>query len=426
MKKRIAIEELKVGMYVSELDRPQLESSPRFRGLWIRSQAQIDKLKRYCQYVYIDVPKSYPYPSSRRPASGKWPPSKAFTTEQERKLEFEILKLGATPQDMTRQYPDQTTLEEEVNTIRACYEETKDLVKTIMQDARRKKEIDATRVKAVVALLVQSIIRNANALVCFAQLRKKEEYTTLHNVRVCVLALALGRHLVLNPKDLDILGIGALLHDIGKMKVPSEILNKPESLTQREFELMKNHVRWGVQVLKNTKGIPNAAIDVARYHHERWDGSGYLSRLKKDRTPYFGQIGGIVDCYDALTSDRIYGAAISAHDALKRIYEWRNKEFSVALVEQFIQCMGIYPIGSVVELNTGDVGVVVTVNRVRRLKPRVRLALKPDKTPYRFRKTINLMHDTTSEGRPVEIDRALEPGAYAVNPIEYLPITVHH
>ena len=170
-------------------------------------------------------------------------------------------------------------------------------------------------------------------------------------------------------------------------------------------------MRWGTEILQDTKGIPEGAIDVARHHHERYDGSGYLNGLEKDQIPLFGKIGGLVGCYDSLISDRVYNVATSAHTALKQIYEWHGKLFDSKLVENFIQCMGTYPIGSVVELNTGDVGVVISVNRVRRLRPRVRLALRSDRTPYRPPKSINLMQDLSEEGRPFDIDRVHEPGA---------------
>jgi HD-GYP domain-containing protein (c-di-GMP phosphodiesterase class II) len=423
MKKKIAIENLRVGMYVSDLDRSQLALP---RGFWVRSQAQIDKLKRYCKHVYIDDSGPSVYPSSVRPGSGKWPPMPSFSTEQQKKLEFEMLKVSAAPQDTGAKYHDRTALDQEINTIRGSFEEAKVLMRMTMEGVRRGEAIDVAQVKNIVAQLVESTLRNANALVCLTQLRSKTDYTALHGLHTCVLALTFGRHRVMEVNDLYVLGIGALLHDIGMAKVPPELLSKPSGLSQNDFEIVKNHVRWGAEILRDTKGLPEGAVDVARYHHERYDGSGYLDGLKKNQIPLFGQIGGLVSCYDSMTSDRIYSKTNSAHAALKRIYEWHGKLFDAELVEKFIQCMGIYPIGSVVELNTGDVGVVITVNRVRRLRPRVRLALRPDRTPYRPPRTINLMQDMTGDGRPFEIDHVHEPGAYGINLIDYLPIRTRH
>ena len=423
MKKKIPVEELKVGMYVSELDRPHL-APVEFRGFRVRSRNQIDKLKRYCRNVYIEILSDSSLPSSQHPATGKWPPSKAFSTEQQRRLEFEMLKLGATPGEMLQKYQDRTTIDQEINTVRPSYEATRALIGKATPEIRQGADIDMAAVKKTVIPLVASAVRNADALACFAQLRRRFDYTSLHSVRVCLLALAFGRHLGLAIADLITLGMGALLHDIGKTKVPEEILNKPTSLTEQEFEIAKKHVQAGVQLLRRSNGIPAVALDVARYHHERYDGSGYPHGLHKTQIPLLGQIGAIVDCYDALTSDRAYASAISGHAALQKIYEWRDRLFDKQLVEQFIQCMGIYPIGSVVELRSGDVGVVVSVNRVRRLKPRVRLVLRPDRTPHLPTKTINLLQ--AEESQSYEIERVAEPGAYNIRPSEYLRVVTHH
>ncbi|MFQ5936048.1 MAG: HD-GYP domain-containing protein, partial [Acidiferrobacterales bacterium] len=318
----------------------------------------------------------------------------------------------------------QTTIEQEIGTVRGNYDAIKACAKDMLRNARQNKDVDAAAVTKVVVPLVASAVRNADALVYFTHLRHKTEYTLLHSVRVCLLSLAFGRHLGLSIADLITLGTGALLHDIGKTKVPQEILEKAGSLTPEEFEEAKKHVQAGVQILRHTVGIPAIAVDVARYHHERHDGSGYPHRLTKSQIPYLGQIGAIVDCYDALTSDRSYAPAIAGHAALQKIYGSRDQLFDAKLVEQFIQCMGIYPIGGVVELNSGDVGVVVSVNRARRLKPRIRLVLRPDKSRYRPPKTVNLMQPDASQ--PLEIERVLEPGAYGIRPADYLRITAHH
>ncbi len=425
MKKKIAVDDLRIGMYVSELDRAEPVPAA-FRGFQVRSQTQIDKLKRYCRHVYINIPDKPAYPGSRRPAAGKWPPSRPFTSEQERKAQFEILKLGATPGAVALKYPDQTTIEQEISTIRPAYDALKVFVRNAMQNIRQGGGLDSGDVKKVVVPVVASAVRNADALVCFAQLRRKADYTTLHSVRVCLLALAFGRHLGLGIPDLITLGIGALLHDIGKMSVPEELLNKPGPLSEAERDLARKHVQAGVQLLRRIQGLPAPAIDVARYHHERYDGSGYPHRLSQQQIPYLGQIGGIVDCYDALTSDRVYAAGISAYTALQKIYGARERDFDPKLVEQFIQCMGIYPIGSVVELSSGDVGVVVSVNRARRLKPRVRLVLRPDRSPYRPPKTVNLMQTTEDTGESYEIEHVPEPGAYGIVAADYLRVSGHH
>ena len=419
MKRKLGVEQLKVGMYISELDRPWRETPFLFQGFEIRSEDEIRELQRYCRHVYIETPEIYRNPPPRTPAEK----ALAKEAQQHKKIERDLLiKIESQPL-LQAAYHDATSLEEEIEVVRESYRVTKELVHTLMEDVRLGKNINSVGAKKTVSELVDSVIRNPDALTCFMQLKKKDEYTAQHSMRVCILALAFGRHVGLDKHELNVLGLGALLHDIGKMKVPNEILNKPGALNDYEYALMKSHVPRGVEILDKTAGIPRPSIEVARCHHERYSGNGYIHGLKGDQIGLFGMMGGIVDCYDAISSDRAYHTGMSAHAALKKMYEWRNRDFHPGLVEQFIQCMGIYPIGSVVELNTGEIGVVVTMNRQRRLKPRVALVLRADYNPYPDATMVDLMVHQTRDGRPCEIDRVLEPGAYGINPVQHLPVT---
>ena len=418
MKRKLGVEQLKVGMYISELDRPWRETPFLFQGFEIRSEDEIRELRRYCQHVFIDTPETYQKPLPRTPAEK----AVAQEAQQHKRVERDLLiKIESQPL-LQPAYHDVTGLEEEVEIVRESHRATKELFYTLMEDVRVGKNINTLGAKKVIGELVESVIRNPDALTCFTQLKKKDEYTAQHSMRVCILALAFGRHVGLDKHELNLLGLGALLHDIGKMKVPNEILNKPGTLNDYEYALMKSHVPRGVEILDKTSGIPRPAIEVARCHHERYSGNGYVNGLKGDQIGLFGMMGGIVDCYDAISSDRAYHTGMSAHGALKKMYEWRNRDFHPGLVEQFIQCMGIYPIGSVVELNTGEVGVVVTTNRMRRLKPRVALVLRADFNPYPGATMVDLMEYKTRDGRPCEIDRVLEPGVYGIDPVHYLPV----
>jgi putative nucleotidyltransferase with HDIG domain len=426
MKKKVSIQELRLGMYVSELDRDWLETPFLFQGFEIESNEQIEELGRYCQYVYIDTEEGYDVAQKRKPAAPPVPKNIIFSAEkpQARIPEMEKVLQRFTPgHRRPPRYQDVTTLEEEIGHAREIVTETREAVYTIMDDVRLGRSINTAGAKKIVANMVDSVIRNPDALMCLNQLKNKDEYTALHSLRVCVLALAFGRHLDLNDEELNLLGIGALLHDIGKMKVPNEIINKPGKLTDEEFDLMKSHVPRGVEILEKTHGILTASIDVARFHHERYAGGGYAQGAKGENIGLFGSVGAIVDCYDAITSDRSYHTGMSAHDALKKMYSWRGRDFQPLLVEQFIQCMGIYPIGSVVELNTGGVGVVISINRKRRLKPKVALVLSPDKTPLSATTVIDLMHQAAEgQGHEVEIRKVLSPGEYGVVPTKYIPL----
>ncbi|MDH5649045.1 MAG: HD-GYP domain-containing protein [Gammaproteobacteria bacterium] len=428
MKKRIPASSVTKGMYVSELDRPWLESPFLFQGFKVSTDDELERLRALCKYVYIDIEEGLDLQPSD--PLGPWhiKPRERISEEADehaimREIHEESDKLPSHP----LKYPDRATFEEELDAAREVEIKTKNVIYSIMEDVRLGKSIDTKGAKQVVHDVTESIIRNPDALICLTQLKNKDEYTALHSLRVCILSLAFGRHLGFDKDLLNILGLGALLHDVGKMKIPNEVLNKPEGLTEEEFAIIKSHVPLGVEILEQHKsGIPDVAIDVARYHHERFDGSGYASGKKGPEISQFGLIGSITDCYDAITSDRAYHEGMSSHDALKRMYEWRFKDFEPKLIEQFIQCMGIYPIGSLVEMSTGAIGVVVTINRARRLRPKVVLVMTPELKPYSTGTVIDLMNQPVEfSSNSLSITKVLPSGTHNINPSDYLPLHGH-
>jgi putative nucleotidyltransferase with HDIG domain len=422
VKKKINVQDLELGMRVIDLDRPWLETPMLFQGLEIRSEAELDELRRYCKFVYITVPENHDGPVQTVGEATRRPPPARPTGEHQRRIEFDLLKNATAPQQGEQRYLDKTTLEEEIEAVRHVHREAKLLIKILLADVSAKRPVDLEATKQVVGALVESVLRNPDALMCFNQLKDRDAYTAEHCLRTCILALNFGRHLGLDRDVLEALGVGGLLHDIGKMKLPLALLQRPGKLTQRELEIMKHHVPLGVSYLHRLPGIPPLALDVVRDHHERYDGSGYPARLQGDAISQVGQIAGLADFYDTMTSDWADHRGFSANVAIRKMYELRDKEFPQALVGQFIQCMGVYPIGSLVELNTGEVGVVVTMNRIRRLRPRVSLILRANNTPFEDTRIINLMHDSATDGRTLEIERALDVGAYGINPTAYLPL----
>jgi len=409
-------------MYVTELDRPWRGTPFLFQGFEIRTEEELAQLRSLCRHVYVDAADTA---TAAKPKSPRPPEAVAKTTivvTDAPAPAYGVLKRFYDEPHRTPRYRDLVPLEAELSQARELERETKTLIYDIMDDARLGRMVDTERAKRMVAGLVQSVMRNPDALISLNQLKNKDEYTALHSLRVCVLALAFARHLELTDDQLHIVGLGALMHDIGKMRVPNEILNKPGKLTEKEFEIMKTHVPEGVKIAEAGRGVPPAAVELIATHHERVDGSGYTSGLSGEGISLYGQIAAIADCYDAITSDRVYHSGVSAHEALGRLYGWRNINFHEQLVEQFIQCMGIYPIGSIVELNTGSVGVVVATNRLRRLKPRVALVLNSDKTPFATRKIIDLHQESEGTGSVLEIRKVLPHGAFGINPTDHLPI----
>lgn len=409
-----------MGMYISELDRPWVETPFLFQRFELRTSEEMEQLKKHCKYVYVDTelgPDVAPKPRDKESVVRI-----RKLEEQDEKIKREFKKIAEAPSRRSQRpaYPDRTSVQRELVRAREVQSQMRVLMRTTIEEVQKGKAINIPLAEKVIDNMVESVIRNPDALVCLSQLKDVSEYTALHSVRTCVLALTFGRHLVLSKDELKILGVGALLHDIGMAKLPATILDKPSGLTVEEFELMTQHVPWGLEILKRSGGVPPAALEILEQHHERHDGSGYVRKLKGDLIGYVGAICAIVDVYDAITSQRVYRGPVSADDALKRMYEWRHKDFHAELVEEFIKCMGIYPIGSLVELSTGGVGVVITINRARRLKPKVVLLLTANKKPLSRKVITDLAEHRDGLGREFKIKRVLPAGTYSINPMEHL------
>jgi len=425
MKAVLSVDELRIGMYVTELDRPWRETPFLFQGFEIQSQGDIDTLRKYCQQVTVlDTGNTIATPATRT-ARPTMPLARTAGNPNFRSLrvEQEVYKINNHP-SARPVYQDITTLKQEVDKVRNVFIEARLLIQEFLHDAKLGRALDMESARSVVRGMTDSVLRNPDALMCFAQLKRKDEYTAQHGLRVCVLALILGRHLGMPREQLEMLGLGALLHDIGMVRVPDAILAKSGALTPAEFEVLKQHVNWGVEILSGDYQMPSPALEVVRDHHERYDGSGYLHGLRGDQIGDFGMIGAITDHYDAITSDRGYRGAASPHQVLLNMYEWRNTLFRAEMVEKFIQCLGVYPIGSVVELNSGEVGVVAAINRMQRLKPHVMLVYRSDQRPYEEMPITNLATRQLPDGRPCEIERVLDHHATDIDPAYYLRLAV--
>lgn len=416
-KKKVHVLDLQKGMYVAELDRPWVETPFMFQGFEIRDGGEIEQLKQHCEYVYIDIEQGIDFVPKKREAAER---AEALQARQE-KVEREVNRLTEQGrEESARQvYRDVTDFEEELDHARKIEHETREIVREAMDEVTKGREVNLEMAGAAVGKMVDSIVRNPDALMVLSQLKDVNEYTALHSIRTAIIALAFGRHLALSRDELNVIGMGALLHDIGMARLPGDILNKTEGLTVEEFTLMKKHVGWGVEILKTSGNVPRGAIEMVEQHHERADGSGYPGHREIKSISPAGNIAAIVDVYDAITSERSYSGGLSAEDALKRMYEWRNKDFNPRFVEEFIKCMGIFPIGSLVELSTGAVGVVITINRARRLKPKVALVLTANRTPFSHRFIADLSEDRQGQDE-LKIKRVLPAGTYGIDPMEHI------
>ena len=420
MAKQIDVQDLKKGMYVIDLDRPWTETSFMFQGFEIRTDAQLRELQRLCRHVYVhdrERATGDHGEDRRRGAAGMG----SGTAVGGDARQAEVLAASLAVRRGPSIHGEPAPLQAEISRARRLEADARELVYAMQDDVRLGRNIDERRVQAVIAGMVDSVVRNPDALIWFTQLRNKDEYTALHSIRVAILALAFGHHLELTIPELNILGVGALLHDIGKLKVPGDILNKPGRLTDREFAIVKSHVPEGVRILESLRRTPLSAVEVAGCHHERYQGGGYNRGLSGDRIGLFGLMAAIVDSYDAITSDRAYHAGLSAYEALGRLYAMRNREYHGGLVDRFIQCLGTYPVGSVVELTTGDVGVVTAINRQRYLRPTVTLVRRASGAAFAPEAVLDLAAHQAPTAPGVEIRRVLPPGAHGIQPADYMP-----
>ena len=393
-------------MYVSNLDRPWLDTPFLIQGFVIKDNDEISLLKKYCDHVFIDTAKGIDTEQYIHN------PKQLKTNQRLEQCLVDNTKLV--------EYVDTRTPAEEMPVAKMAIDKASNRVVAIMEAVKANKSINAEQVREVVEPILESVIRNPDALMWLTQMRHKDSYTYSHSLDNCALAVAFGRHMGLPRHDLNTLAMGLLLMDIGKMKIPAEVLNKSEPLTEKEFDLVRSHVGHSVHILKKSEGIDIDIINIALTHHERFDGSGYPSGLKGTNTPVYGRMAAIIDCYDAMTSKRPYGQPVSAYSALQEIYNWRNKYFQEELVEQFLQCLGVFPTGTLVEMHSGEVGIVMAQNRTRRMSPKVMLLLDKDKQALPDYQVVDLMNQPFEYNEnPLTIVRGLDPGTYGIDPAEF-------
>jgi HD-GYP domain-containing protein (c-di-GMP phosphodiesterase class II) len=270
----------------------------------------------------------------------------------------------------------------EMSRAKNVHAEATRYVKQFMADARLGKVLDVETALPLVERTTDSILRNSGALLSLCQVRDKDQYTFLHSVSVCALMIAFGRSLGFPRDELHQLGIGGLVHDLGKAFVPLEILNKPGRLTKEEFDVVKKHPSEGHRVLLETPGIGETPLTIVAQHHEKLDGTGYPHGLPAERIERIGRMGAICDIYDAITADRAYHRGIPPTRALRNLLEWSDNHLDRALVQAFIRCVGIYPVGSLVKLESGRLAVVLEQSESSLLEPIVRIVFDTKKNRF--------------------------------------------
>ena len=413
---QVAVEQLKLGVYVSALDRPWSETPFLFQGFEIESDDELKQLQTLCRTVYIDVHAEEAEAirsAARRHTPQKKPPAADVALEIPKNLVTHLEKVVIR---------DPIPLKAELSQAKATFGTAKQSVASFFTRLKRGGGLDVPHLQTVVDSMVESVFRNREAMSWLARMKSKDDYLYNHSLATAVWAIALGRHLGLDKETLRALGTGAMLLDVGKTQMPGELLNKPEKPTEAEWEVIRGHVADGLELVRASADVDARVISMIETHHERFDGSGYPAGLTGDAIPMVGRIGGLVDCYDAMISDRRYASARSTYDAVRELKRVSGTWFQPELVELFVQAVGVFPSGSLIELNTGEVGVVVAQNRFRRLRPEIMLILDANKKLYADFAVLDLNTcemNATSGQAGLWITKGLEPGAYGIDPTEY-------
>lgn len=401
MIKRIPIAALKVGMYIADLNNDWIPHNTQRKKGVVKREETIEKIRRMgVQYVYIDVEKGLDSQDSET------------AQEVDQRNEQALQSAGEQRPGIKHT----VTLTEEIVIAQRIHSQAQGLVGSFMNNVKMGAAIDIAPIHQLADELQNSVLRNANALSCLGRIREKDNYLLEHSVNLSVLMSLFGNYRNLPADVLHQTVVGALLHDLGKILTPDDILHKPGRLTAEEFEVMKQHARHSRDILAGTDGIGEIAVITAAQHHEKLDGSGYPEGLKGDEITEYGRMVAITDVYDAITSDRVYHKGMTPSQGLKKLLEWSGDHLDPNLVKQFIRCIGLYPIGSLVLLESGRLGVVVETNEQDQRLPVVRVMYH---TRFRLPITVETI-DLARASNQDRIVRAVDPEDYKLDVRKFL------
>lgn len=408
--KTILVDQLQAGMYVAKLDRPWIETPFPLQGFYVKDLSDIDQLRRYCREVTIDLARSRVQPDAVTHELGAPGP---------RQAEAQPAAATAATAAKPRRPAYQTTVSmpQEVMASRELHQHFSQSVVDVYRQLGAGRPFDVAATREVTAQVVDSVIRNPDAMVWLSRVRDKDSYSYHHAFRCAIWGTVFGRHLGISRQALENLAFGMTMMDVGKSRLSAELLNKRGLLTPAERLELRRHVEHSLDILAGMPNIPSQVMQMVAEHHERYDGSGYPNRLSGKSISPLGKMAGLVDTYDAMTSDRPYARALSSVEAVSKLYDLRNTEFQAQLVEEFIQAIGVYPTGNLVQMSNHEVGVVIAQNPERRLRPKLLVLLDADKKPLARPRYVDMLATThDSAGEPLRITTSLLPGAFGVDP----------
>lgn len=405
MLKKIDASQLKLGMYIHDLSCDWM-THPFVRNRFMLTKDE--EIRRIRDAGIHDV-----VIDSARGLDVQDAPTLA---EAQARTEAELEALAQAP---VRQI--KVSVGEEIARAKQIRNEAAGLVRNVMQDARLGKAVELDQISPMVENITESILRNPGALTSLLRIKKADDYTFLHSVSVCTLLVAFCRSRGLDADTTYQAGLGGLLHDTGKAMVPDHILNKPGRLTEEEFDIIRKHPQDGYDFLLKTPGIGQIPLDITLHHHERRDGSGYPHKLGGDQISELAQMAAIVDVYDAITADRCYHKGMSAGEALRKIYEWSKFHFNPVFVQEFMRCVGIYPVGTMVKLESGRLGVVIEAHPTNLLSPKVNVFFSSKNNSYIRPETVDLARPIGFGGADKIVSHE-SPSKWKLDPMQFLSL----
>ena len=409
--KKVAIENLTIGMYVAQLDHPWIESNFPVQGFYLRSSQSIERVTRECQFVYVDP---------RRYDSSLTDVKLGVVSNKGAVEGVGDSRARIYPQNR-QEYNDTAELGSELELARTSIEEATEILKGCVHKLQSAGGFDIDDIERAISPLVASVMRNNSAMAALLRMRAVDAYTFSHSIACAVWGAIVGRQLGFPPKDIDSLALSCSMMDIGKTNLPPELLRQAESPTEEQWQKLQSHVQEGLNLLEENKVDDEMLRLTIQSHHERYDGSGYPNGLTGNDIPLYARIAGIVDSYDAMISDTPYSQVRSSYSAVQELQAKAGVLYQKELVEQFIQAIGVFPVGVIVEFNTGEVGVVVAQDSTRRLKPKIILLLDSDKKPRSHLVIVDLANQESNDSGTLSwwITKELPNSAYGIDPAKY-------
>jgi len=389
--KTISIDQLKTGMYV--------KSFSNNASLNIKSEGYISSDKSISQLRKANITQLVIVPEKEK------------QTVNIEKVFAEIKTTDPSPENKSAPVKANLSLDSEMKKASNLYKNAKSLQEKILGQIKQKKSIEVTEVQETTDSMVDSIFRNQDALTCMSRLQTKDSYLIEHSLNVSILMSVFSKHLGFEKRLIQELALGAFLHDIGKVLLPNEILNKRSTLNAKEESITRSHVALGLKILESSPSISHIAMQMVREHHERLDGSGYPKQLKGDDISQYGRMIAIIDSYDAMTSERPYRKSVHPINAFKTLISESPDGYDEELVEKFIQCMGVYPVGTLVKLNSGKLGLISRLNKQKPLHPYVRVFYNTRLNQAIPIKEINLSESKYKD----QIDCCIRPEEFNLN-----------